>query len=296
MTGADLHDELTAVVRDLAAQLRVLQGFGVRSVARAAEPEPLPEPQPETRPDNGAEGRPARSTAEPARVAPTGREQAHMFAPPPTAASQPAAPAAIWRPNPLGAGGAADELEALRRRIGDCTRCPLSKGRRNVVFGEGDPVARLALVGEGPGGEEDRTGRPFVGPAGQLLEKILAAMGLTREQVYICNVVKCRPPGNRTPEDAEMRTCGQFLEKQLQIVHPRHILCLGGTAARYLLSTERPMGQIRGRFFDHPATGARIMPTYHPAYLLRNEGAKRSVWEDVKRVMAEMAEPVEEGS
>jgi DNA polymerase len=107
-------------------------------------------------------------------------------------------------------------------------------------------------------------------------------------------VVKCRPPGNRTPEDSEMRTCGQFLEKQLQIVHPRHILCLGGTAAHYLLGTDQPMGKLRGRFFDHPATGARIMPTYHPAYLLRNEGAKRAVWEDVQRVMSEMEKPVEE--
>ncbi len=284
VTGADLHDELSGVVRDLAAHLRALKGFGVRAVAQAGPLEPLPEP--------AARSGPADAVGSDPPAAP-GRDQAHLFAPPPGAVGQPPAPSSDWRPNPLQPDEAEAQLSDLRRQIGDCTRCPLSKGRRNIVFGEGNPVARLALVGEGPGSEEDRTGRPFVGPAGQLLEKILAAMGLTREQVYICNVVKCRPPSNRTPEDTEMRTCGQFLEKQLQIVHPRHILCLGGTAARYLLATEQPMGKIRGRFFDHPASGARIMPTYHPAYLLRNEGAKRPVWEDVKRVMAEMAEPVE---
>jgi len=276
--AGDLHAQLHAVVQDLAVHVRLLREFGVRAVARA---------QPATEPEPAPQAEPPRATG--------ARDQAHLFAPPaPSLPGAPVAPASAWRPNPLEPDQARLELEGLRRHIGDCTRCALSRNRRNVVFGEGDPVARLALVGEGPGGEEDRTGRPFVGPAGQLLEKILAAMGLTREQVYICNVVKCRPPNNRTPEDGEMRTCGQFLEKQLQIVHPRHILCLGGTAARYLLGTEQPMGKLRGRFFDHPATGARIMPTYHPAYLLRNEDAKRPVWEDVKRVMSEMEQPVEE--
>ncbi len=150
-------------------------------------------------------------------------------------------------------------------------------------------MTRLVFAGEGPGQEEDCTGRPFVGRAGQLLDKIIQAMGLKREDVYICNVVKCRPPDNRTPQDDEMRTCGQFLTKQLEIIRPRHIIALGATAAKYLLSTNAAMGQIRVRFFEHPC-GARLMPTFHPAYLLRNPAAKKDVWEDVQKVMAEAKE------
>ncbi len=188
-------------------------------------------------------------------------------------------------------GDPAMHLQELQSRIGQCTRCPLSSGRKNVVFGQGDPRASLVLVGEGPGQEEDRTGRPFVGEAGQLLEKILKAMGLSREQVYICNVVKCRPPKNRVPTDEEMSTCGRFLNEQLAIIKPRHILALGTTAGRFLLDTHMSIGKLRGRFFTHALTGAKVMPTYHPAYLLRNESAKRPVWDDVRQVMADMEHP-----
>ncbi len=183
------------------------------------------------------------------------------------------------------------ELQALRSRIGQCSRCPLSTGRKSIVFGEGNAGASLVLVGEGPGKEEDLTAKPFVGEAGRLLDKILKAMGLDRGQVYICNVVKCRPPKNRVPTEEEMSVCGRFLDEQLSIIRPRHILALGSTATRYLLKTDKSIGKLRGRFFVHESTGARVMPTYHPAYLLRNESAKRPVWADVQQVMAEMDVP-----
>ena len=289
--GTDIHADLQSVVRDLEVHVRLLRDFGLRQVAQRSA-EVVAELASQAAAVASETQSPNRA-ADPA-ASPRGRAQSHLFAPPEAVrARSTAADRVIWSPNPLNGGEAQTALDALRARIGDCTRCPLSRGRNQIVFGEGDPVARLALVGEGPGFEEDRTGRPFVGPAGQLLEKILAAMGLSREQVYICNVVKCRPPQNRTPEDDEMRTCGQFLAKQLSIVHPRHILCMGGTATGYLLNTDQPMGRVRGRFSDHAETGARIMPTYHPAYLLRNEQAKRLVWEDVQQVMAEMKQPVQ---
>ncbi len=279
----ELRAELGAVLRDVETQLRLLRDFGLRQLAHRRTEVELAAPapalaEPADRPPAAARPPAGRRT----------RPQAHLFAGPepdrwPGEPAPPAGP-----PAPLPVEQAAEQLEALHRRIGDCTRCPLSRSRRSIVFGEGRANARLVLVGEGPGFEEDRTGRPFVGPAGQLLERILAAMGLDRQRVYICNVVKCRPPSNRTPSDEEMRTCGQFLDAQLAILRPRHILCLGGTAARYLLNTDRSMAKLRGRFFTHPASGARVMPTYHPAYLLRNEAAKRPVWQDVQRVMAEM--------
>lgn len=183
------------------------------------------------------------------------------------------------------------QLQALQSRLGQCSRCPLASGRKNIVFGEGNPNASLVLVGEGPGQEEDRTGRPFVGEAGQLLDKILKAMGLDRTQVYICNVVKCRPPKNRVPNEDEMAVCGRFLNEQLAIIRPKHILALGSTATKFLLNTDKSIGRMRGRFFVHASTGAKVMPTYHPAYLLRNESAKRPVWDDVRRVMADMEHP-----
>jgi uracil-DNA glycosylase family 4 len=198
-----------------------------------------------------------------------------------------------WQPNPLSPSEAQSKLDILREEIGDCSRCRLAEQRTKIVFGEGNPVARLVFAGEGPGRDEDRSGRPFVGRAGQLLDRIIAAMGFEREEVYICNVVKCRPPDNRTPQDDEMRTCGLFLTKQLETMRPQFIVALGATAAKYLIGTERPMGKLRGHFFEHPS-GARIMPTYHPAYLLRNPAAKKMVWDDVQKVMAKLARPVEE--
>ncbi len=181
-------------------------------------------------------------------------------------------------------------LEAIRNDIGDCRRCKLAHHRTHIVFGEGSPQARLVFVGEGPGAEEDATGRPFVGRAGQLLDKIIAAMGLKREEVYICNVVKCRPPENRTPERDEVAACAGFLHRQLAVIRPRVIVALGASAAAALLEDPKLGGisKLRGRFYDY--RGIPLMPTFHPAYLLRSPDKKREAWEDMKQVMAKLRE------
>ena len=185
-------------------------------------------------------------------------------------------------PSPGGRSDPGPALLELRAEIGDCTRCPLSEGRTKLVFGEGSPQARLVFVGEGPGRDEDRSGRPFVGAAGQLLDRIISAIGLAREDVYICNIVKCRPPGNRDPEPAETTVCGRFVKRQLAIIRPEVVVALGKPSAQFLLDTDQPISRLRGRF--HEQDGLLIMPTFHPAYLLRNQGAKRPVWEDMKQV------------
>ena len=174
-------------------------------------------------------------------------------------------------------------LQDIRQELGDCHRCPLCQKRTHIVFGEGNPQARLAFVGEAPGADEDMQGRPFVGKAGQLLTKIIQAMGLTRQDVYICNILKCRPPGNRNPKPDEITTCEPFLVKQLQVIQPKVICALGTFAAHTLLKTEVPITILRGRF--HTYQGIHLMPTYHPAYLLRNPGAKKQVWEDMQMIM-----------
>jgi len=179
-----------------------------------------------------------------------------------------------------------DTLETIRSDLGECTRCKLHRARTHIVFGEGNPRAELVFVGEGPGEEEDRQGLPFVGRAGQLLNQIIQAMGLKRQAVYICNVVKCRPPGNRTPERDEIETCLPFLERQLAVIRPRVIVCLGSVAAQALLRLHRPMNELRGQWFDY--NGMRLLVTYHPAYLLRNPAAKRYVWGDLQKVMTEL--------
>ncbi|HEY5214897.1 MAG TPA: uracil-DNA glycosylase [Acidobacteriaceae bacterium] len=178
-------------------------------------------------------------------------------------------------------------LDAVRAEIGDCTRCPLAyAGRHNIVFADGDPNARLMFVGEGPGADEDASGLPFVGKAGQLLNNMIAAMGLRREEVYIANIVKCRPPANRTPEFVEAATCSQFLIKQIDIVHPEVIVVLGATAATYLLGVKQSLASLRGQW--HTARGAKVAVTYHPAFLLRDPRQKGEAWKDLQRVMAEM--------
>lgn len=174
-------------------------------------------------------------------------------------------------------------LQDIRQELGDCHRCPLCQKRTHIVFGEGNPQARLAFVGEAPGADEDMQGRPFVGKAGQLLTKIIQAMGLTRQDVYICNILKCRPPSNRNPKPDEITTCEPFLVKQLQVIQPKVICALGTFAAHTLLKTEVPITVLRGRF--HTYQGIHLMPTYHPAYLLRNPGAKKKVWEDMQMIM-----------
>jgi uracil-DNA glycosylase family 4 len=176
-------------------------------------------------------------------------------------------------------------LEAIRSELGDCTRCRLHEGRQSVVFGEGNPHARLVFVGEAPGREEDLQGRPFVGQAGELLTRIIEAIDLTRNKVYIANIVKCRPPQNRNPQPDEIRTCLPFLHKQLEAIKPRIICALGTFAAQTLLQTEERISLLRGQFY--PYQGARVMPTYHPAFLLRNPQFKRDVWEDMKAIREE---------
>jgi uracil-DNA glycosylase len=173
-------------------------------------------------------------------------------------------------------------LEAIREDIGECTRCKLHEHRTHIVFGEGDPHARLVFIGEGPGADEDATGRPFVGRAGQLLDKIIAAIGLKRDECYIANVVKCRPPGNRTPERDEVATCEQFLFRQLAFIKPQVIVALGSPAFQCLLRTKETITRARGEWRDW--NGVRVMPTFHPAYLLRSPDKKREAWEDMKKV------------
>lgn len=174
-----------------------------------------------------------------------------------------------------------DALQAVRTDIGDCTRCKLhALGRTQVVFGVGNPNADLMFVGEAPGADEDVQGIPFVGRAGQLLTKIIEAIGLTRDDVYIANVIKCRPPGNRNPEQDEVNTCEPFLYRQIDIIKPKVIVALGTFAAKALLQSTDPISRLRGRTYDY--RGAKLIPTFHPAYLLRNPSSKREVWEDMK--------------
>ena len=227
---------------------------------------------------------------------------------PPVVRSQPTAPAAAPRATPVATASAirnaphavlpvvqaaslfeaidrveGDTLELIRENLGECTRCRLHKQRNKIVFGAGNPRAELVFVGEGPGHDEDMQGLPFVGRAGKLLTQMIEAMGLAREDVYICNVVKCRPPENRRPEDDEVATCSPYLYRQLEVIAPKAIVCLGGVAAQTLLKTKDPISRFRGNWLHFRNT--KLLATYHPAYLLRNPSAKGEVWKDLQKVM-----------
>jgi DNA polymerase len=178
---------------------------------------------------------------------------------------------------------AGDTLQLIRETMGDCTRCKLHKARTNIVFGVGSMKAELVFVGEGPGHDEDIKGEPFVGRAGKLLTQMIEAMGLRREDVYICNVVKCRPPENRLPEKDEITTCSPFLFRQIDVIRPKVICCLGSCASQTLLQTTQGISRFRGEWFDF--RGSKLIATYHPAYLLRNPNAKGEVWKDLQKVM-----------
>jgi DNA polymerase len=178
---------------------------------------------------------------------------------------------------------AGDTLQLIRETMGDCTRCKLHKARTNIVFGVGSMKAELVFVGEGPGHDEDIKGEPFVGRAGKLLTQMIEAMGLRREDVYICNVVKCRPPENRLPEKDEINTCSPFLFRQIDVIRPKVICCLGSCASQTLLQTTQGISRFRGEWFDF--RGSKLIATYHPAYLLRNPNAKGEVWKDLQKVM-----------
>ncbi len=200
-----------------------------------------------------------------------------------------AAPTPARTPEPGSESSPALALRQVAAELADCRRCKLCSTRKTVVVGEGNPEAELVFVGEGPGEQEDIQGRPFVGKAGQLLDRMIEAMGLSREQVYIVNVVKCRPPGNRNPEPDEVTSCSPFLARQLDAIRPKAIVALGKFAAQTLLQTEERISSLRGRF--HSYRGAKLMPTFHPAYLLRNPESKRDAWEDLKQVKQELGLP-----
>ncbi len=186
------------------------------------------------------------------------------------------------RPAPALRPGTLRNLSALRQFLDGCPRCKLSRTRTRIVFGQGNPKAELMFVGEAPGREEDEQGLAFVGRAGQLLTKIIEAMGRTREDVWICNVIKCRPPSNRDPEPDEVDACRPFLEEQIRLISPRAIVTLGTFAAQAVLETDEPISRLRGRW--QTMRGVRVMPTFHPAFLLRSPDRKKDVWEDMKRV------------
>jgi uracil-DNA glycosylase len=222
----------------------------------------------------------------PERPAPAMKPQSRPM-PPPTAipstpiAAKPAAPApslfeVIDRVQD-------DSLGRIREDMGECTRCRLHTGRTKIVFGVGNPKAELVFVGEGPGRDEDAQGEPFVGRAGKLLTQMIEAMSLRRTDVYICNVVKCRPPENRLPEKDEIAICSPFLARQLAVIQPKVICCLGACAAQTLLATNQGISRFRGEWFDY--RGSKLIATYHPAYLLRNPNAKGEVWKDLQKVM-----------
>lgn len=190
------------------------------------------------------------------------------------------------------------ELAEIAAEVAHCCNCGLGATRKNAVPGEGNPNAQIVFVGEAPGADEDEQGRPFVGRSGQLLDKIIAAMGLQRQEVFICNILKCRPPDNRDPKPDEIVSCIHFLEKQLEIIKPEIIVALGAHAAKTLLKSNDPIGQLRGKFLSYYTTSGygpiKLMPTYHPSYLLRNysDDNRRRVWEDMQKVMRELGLPV----
>ena len=192
-------------------------------------------------------------------------------------AAEPAAPVTFSR-------SAVEALTAIREDLGDCTRCKLhGLGRRQIVFGVGNPDAELMFIGEAPGADEDEQGVPFVGRAGQLLTKMIQGMGFGRDEVYIANVLKCRPPGNRNPEPDEVASCQPYLFRQIASVRPKVIVTLGAFAARALLDTQAPVSRLRGRIYD--VHGAKLIPTFHPSFLLRSPGYKREAWEDLKKAL-----------
>jgi uracil-DNA glycosylase family 4 len=193
---------------------------------------------------------------------------------------------------PLTFGERVIELKVLSDRVAKCTRCDeLASTRTQTVFGVGNPEARVVFIGEAPGADEDAQGEPFVGKAGQLLNKIIEAMKMTREEIYICNILRCRPPGNRLPLPTEAGNCREYLDGQLRIVNPEFIVCWGSCAAQNLLSSVETIGKLRGRWFQY--NQSRVLCTYHPSYLLRNPAAKKDVWEDMKILMKELGIPVE---
>jgi len=215
-------------------------------------------------------------------------EQKYTIELPAPEAPRPAQPAAPAAPPTARSTEREQRMEKLKAGCLTCTKCPLAQGRTKVVFGQGATDAELLFVGEGPGADEDRTGIAFIGRAGQLLTKIIEAMGFSRDDVFIANIIKCRPPQNRTPNKTEIDNCLPYLLEQISIIRPKVICALGSPAARTLLGTDRSISRIRGQWFDF--YGAKLMPTFHPAYLLRTPADKKKVWEDMQKVMQYLKE------
>uniref|UniRef100_A0A831UE24 Type-4 uracil-DNA glycosylase n=1 Tax=Geobacter metallireducens TaxID=28232 RepID=A0A831UE24_GEOME len=221
-------------------------------------------------------------------LAPAPLEEKPRPLPEAVAAGAPSAPPAPVAEPPAASAG--ETLDDIRRDLGECVRCGLAKTRTNLVFGVGNPRARLVFIGEAPGRDEDLKGEPFVGEAGQLLTKIIQAMGFSRDEVYICNVLKCRPPENRNPHHDEIERCAPFMLRQVRAIGPEAVVALGTFAAQTLLATKEPISRLRGRFHDYH--GIPLMPTFHPAFLVRYPERKREVWEDMKQVMALLGKEV----
>jgi DNA polymerase len=262
--GADAEGtEAAEVVAELRRHLAWLGDAGVRELPPSSPGAGQAAPAAAAPPDRGA---PAQPPARPAAAPP---------------------PGARYAPADRGCGSAA--LLAVRERLGECARCKLGPTRTTLVFGVGSPGAELMFVGEGPGEDEDRQGEPFVGRAGQLLTKMIEAMGYRRDQVYIANVVKCRPPGNRNPEPDEIEACEPFLRAQIEAIGPKVVVALGKFAAQTLLRDTSPISRLRGRWYEYG--GVRLMPTFHPAYLLRSPNEKARAWEDLQLVMRELGKP-----
>jgi uracil-DNA glycosylase family 4 len=270
---AEEGSEVAEAVAELRRHLAWLKDAGVREVPDAP---PAPAPARE----------PPRAAAAPA-VPPVSRVQGGSEATPARAAGGP--PPGAPRYGPADKGCGSDGLLAVRGELGECSRCKLGATRTTLVFGVGSPGAELVFVGEGPGEDEDRQGEPFVGRAGQLLTKMIEAMGYRRDEVYIANVVKCRPPGNRNPEPDEIEACEPFLRAQLEAIGPKVVVALGKFAAQTLLRDTSPISRLRGRWFRYG--GVRLMPTFHPAYLLRSPHEKARAWEDLQLVMKELGKP-----
>jgi len=276
-----LPDE-TAAARARRAAIQRLESLHQAGVGQIDPPPPVaPEPQRAPPPVSAAQTQ----TAETKMPKPTGPKPA------PVIVSGDLFSSAEPKSPPMSLPERREALQVLCDEVSRCTRCAeLASTRTNTVFGVGNPEARLCFFGEAPGADEDRQGEPFVGRAGQLLNKIIAACGLTRDQVYIFNVLKCRPPGNRDPAADEVANCRPYFERQLEILRPEFICCLGRPAMMALLDTNQSLGRMRGRF--HQYGGSKVAVTYHPAYLLRNPPAKRDTWEDMKMLLQAMGLPI----
>lgn len=277
----DMREEIAGIARQLEEQLRFYREIGVMDIGGAGNAL-----KPAAAADSRAE---VVSVAAQGSIEPTDDEPVMPKKKPPVEQERLFGDISTGVPagRPVGAALPVIEaqdvsLEAIREDIGECVRCKLHEHRTKIVFGEGNPEAKLVFIGEGPGADEDASGRPFVGRAGQLLDKIIQAIGLKREDVYISNVVKCRPPGNRTPERDEVATCEQFLFRQLALIRPQVIVALGSPAFQCILRTKETITRARGEWRDW--NGIKVMPTFHPAYLLRSPDKKREAWDDMKKV------------